>query len=126
VNGKPLELSSSLAETLLSQLRAEGDDVYRTLRTASLLEQPFGPEPLARLLGGIDATELTEELERLCELRILRIDGLGFRFRYDLVRQVLRHTVSPARSRLTMLRLGDGIADPMPSAIAIGPLDPRS
>ena len=121
-DGKPLELSSSLAETLLAQVRAEGDDVYRTLRTASLLEQPFEPEPLARLLGGLEATELTEELERLCELRILRIEGLGFRFRYDLVRQVLRRTVSPARRRLTRLRLSDGLADRVPPTIAVGPL----
>jgi DNA-binding SARP family transcriptional activator len=124
-SGRPLDLSSSLAETLLAQIRAEGDDVYRTLRTASLLEQPFEPEPLARLLGGADAAELAEELERMCELRILRIDGLGFRFRYDLVRQVLRQTISPARRRLTILRLGDGVADPMPSRIAIGPLHSR-
>jgi DNA-binding SARP family transcriptional activator len=125
-DGKPLELSRSLAETLLAQVRAEGDDVYRTLRTASLLEQPFEPEPLARLLGGVDAAELTEELERLCELRILGIEGLGFRFRYDLVRQVLRQTVSPARRRLMTLRLGDGVADPRPSPVAIGSLHPRS
>ena len=124
-DGKRLELSSSLAETLLAQIRGEGDDVYRTLRTASLLEQPFEPVPLAELLGGIDAAELTEELEGLCELRILRIDGLGFRFRYELVRQVLRQTVSPARRRLTMLRLGYAFADAMPSPTAIGPLQPQ-
>jgi hypothetical protein len=92
------------------------------LRTASLLEQPFDPEPLARLLGGVDTAELTEELERLCELRILRVDGLGFRFRYDLVRQVLRRTVSPARRRLMVRRLGTRVADAMPSPIASGPL----
>ena len=53
-----------------------------------MLEQPFEPEPLADLLD-TDPAELTEELDRLCERRILRIDGLRFRFRYDLVRQVL-------------------------------------
>jgi hypothetical protein len=41
-----------------------------------------------------------EELERLCERRILRVDGLRFRFRYDLVRQVLLDSISPARRRL--------------------------
>ena len=61
------------------------------------LDQPFDPEPLADLLDA-DPTELTEELERLCERRILRIDGLRFRFRYDLVRQVLArdHLPRPA------------------------------
>jgi hypothetical protein len=47
---------------------------HRVLVAASVLGQPFDPEPLADLLGA-DATELTEELERLCEQRILRIDG---------------------------------------------------
>ena len=69
-----------------------------------MLEQPFEPESLADLLGA-DAAELIEELERLCERRILRIDGLRFRFRYDLVRQVLLASISPARQRLLQRRL---------------------
>ena len=69
-----------------------------------MLEQPFEPEPLADLLG-VDAAELIEELERLCERRILRIDGLRFRFRNDLVRQVLLESISPARQRLLRQRL---------------------
>ena len=76
-----------------------GAHAYRLLTAASVLEQPFEPEPLAELLDA-DPTELTEELERLCERRILRIDGLRFRFRYQLVREVLRETISPARRRL--------------------------
>ena len=56
-------------------------------------------EPLAALLG-VGAAELVEELERLCERRILRVDGPAFRFRYGLVRDVLRATLSPARERL--------------------------
>ena len=71
-----------------------------------MLDQPFEPEPLADLLG-IDAAELIEELERLCEQRILRIDGLRFRFRYDLVREVLLESVSPARRRLLRQRFDD-------------------
>jgi hypothetical protein len=69
-----------------------------------VLEQPFEPEPLAGLLGA-DAAELTEELERLCERRVLRVDGLGFRFRYQLVREVLLNSLSPARRRLLRDRL---------------------
>ena len=74
------------------------------LCAASMLDQPFEPEPLADLLG-VDPAELTEELERLCERRILRVDGLGFRFRYELVRRVLRESISPARRRLLLQRL---------------------
>jgi DNA-binding SARP family transcriptional activator len=98
--------SCTLAEALLAQCRAEGPFGYRVLGAASVLDQPFEPEPLADLLG-IDAAELIEELERLCEQRILRIDGLRFRFRYDLVREVLLESVSPARRRLLRQRFDD-------------------
>ena len=69
-----------------------------------MLEQPFESEPLATLLR-VDEVELVEELERLCERRILRIDGLRFRFRYQLVREVLLDSLSPARQRLLRERL---------------------
>ncbi len=103
-SGRSATPSRTLAEALLRQCRAEGREAYRILAAASVLEQPFDPEPLADLLD-IDPTALTEELERLCERRILRIDGLRFRFRYDLVRQVLVETISPARRRLLEKRL---------------------
>ncbi|MGH3074196.1 MAG: BTAD domain-containing putative transcriptional regulator, partial [Gaiellales bacterium] len=106
--------SHTLAEALIAQCRAEGAWGYRVLVAASLLEQPVDPEPLAAILGA-DAAEVVEELERLCEQRILRIDGLGFRFRYDLVRQALLGSVSPARQRLLRRRLGHEWAGPTPS-----------
>jgi DNA-binding SARP family transcriptional activator len=103
-NGNRGELSAALAEALLAQCRAEGAWAYRVLLAASVLEQPFEPEPLATLLR-VDEVELVEELERLCERRILRIDGLRFRFRYQLVREVLLDSLSPARQRLLRERL---------------------
>ena len=36
-----------------------------------------------------------------------RRDGLGFRFRYELVRQVLLESISPARRQLLHERLDD-------------------
>jgi DNA-binding SARP family transcriptional activator len=98
------ELSAALAETLLAQCRAEGAWAYRILLAASVLEQPFEPEALAALLR-VDEVELVEELERLCARRILRIDGLRFRFRYQLVGAVLLDSLSPARQRLLRQRL---------------------
>jgi hypothetical protein len=98
------ELSAALAEALLAQCRAEGVWAYRVLLAASVLEQPFEPEPLATLLR-VDEVELVEELERLCARRILRIDGLRFRFRYQLVGAVLLDSLSPARQRLLRERL---------------------
>ena len=98
------ELSAALSEALLAQCRAEGAWAYRVLLAASVLEQPFEPESLASVLR-VDEDELIEELERLCERRILRIDGLRFRFRYQLVREVLLASISPARQRLVRERL---------------------
>jgi DNA-binding SARP family transcriptional activator len=105
-NGRRLELSSSLTDTLLGQLRAEGPGLYRVLSAASLLRQPFEPEPLAAMLE-LEVGELIEHLELLCERRILRIAGSSFGFRYDLVRAVLYHSVSPARRRLLRGRLDE-------------------
>jgi len=103
-NGNRPALSPKLSNALLGQCRAAGAYAYRVLLAASLLEQPFAPETLAALLQA-DATELAEELERLCEHRILRVDGFHFRFRYDLVRKVLLASISPARRRLLQGRL---------------------
>ena len=97
--GGDTTLTSALSETLMARCRAEGPRAYRILVAASALEISFDPEPLAALLD-VDITELVEELERLCERRILRVDGPRFRFRYGLVRDVLQATLSPARKRL--------------------------
>ena len=117
-NGSPTGVSRTLTEALLAQCRAEGAWAYRVLIAASVVDQPFEPEPLADVLGA-DAAELTEELERLCERRILRIEGLGFRFRYDLVRQVLLGSISPARHRLLRQRLAERV-DAFPAGRALG------
>ncbi len=103
-NGHATTPSETLTEALLAQCRAEGDWAYRVLAASSVLEQPFEAEPLADLVGA-EATDLVEELERLCERRILRVDGFRFRFRYDLVREVLLGSISPARQRLLQQRL---------------------
>jgi DNA-binding SARP family transcriptional activator len=98
------ELPATLAETILAGCQSEGAASYRVLLAASTLEQPFDPEPLAALLR-TDAADLTEELERLCQRHILRVDGPRFRFRYGLVREVLLASLSPARRRLLRQQL---------------------
>jgi DNA-binding SARP family transcriptional activator/CheY-like chemotaxis protein len=105
-NGNRSELAAAVAEMLLDQCRAEGAWSHRVLRAASVLEQPFGPESLANLLR-VDAAEVAEDLERLCERGIMRVDGLRFRFRYQLMREVLRARVSPARRHLLRERLDE-------------------
>lgn len=119
-SGDPVQPSKTLTEALLAQCRAEGDWAYRILVAACLLEQPFEPQPMAQLLE-VDAAGLVEELERLCERRILRIDGLRFRFRNNLLRQVLLESISPARQHLLRQRLDSLPAgQPGPSSYAIG------
>ena len=111
-NGHAVPLSQTLADALLAQCRAEGPRAYRVLVAASLVGQPFEPELLADILDA-DPAGLIEELERLCERRILRVDGFRFRFRYDLVRQVVKESTSPARQRLLRTQL-----DTLPASAA--------
>ena len=96
--------SKNLVEALIAQCRAEGLWGCRILTTAALLEQPFDPKSLAALLD-TDPGTLSEELEAFCERRILRVDGLRFRFRYGIVRDVLFESISPARRTLLLERL---------------------
>jgi DNA-binding SARP family transcriptional activator len=98
-NGSRPDLRRSLSELLVARCRAEGAVAFRLVITAATLPQPFEPEVLAALLDA-DPIELIERLEQLCDRRILRVDGLRFRFRYAIMRDVLAATVSPARHRL--------------------------
>ncbi len=107
--GSPGELHATLAETLVARCQSEGTASYRVLLGAAMLEQPFDPAPLAALLR-VDVVELTEELERLCQRRIICLDGVRFRFRYDLVRDALVGSMSPA-GRLILRQRLDTSAD---------------
>ena len=86
--------SPGLSEALLGQCRA----AERTPTACSRRVRARAarrPGNACRFLH-VDATELVEELERLCEHRILRVDGFRFRFRYDLVREVLLASIPRA------------------------------
>jgi DNA-binding SARP family transcriptional activator len=98
-NGSGPDLRSSLSELFIARCRAEGAAAFRILLTAATLPEPVEPELLAALLE-TDSIDLIERLEQLCDRRILRVDGLRFRFRYAIVRDVLAAEVSPARGRL--------------------------
>ena len=98
-SGSDPDLRGSLSELLIARCRAEGAVAFRVLMTASTLAEPFEPEVLAALLE-TDPVLLVERLEQLCDRRILRVEGLRFRFRYAIQRDALRAAVSPARDRL--------------------------
>jgi DNA-binding SARP family transcriptional activator len=98
------DLEQTLGETLLARCRAEGVLAYRLLVWASVLGEAFAPEDLSEVIR-VDSLEVAEELDRLCDRRLLRVAGSGFRFRYGIVRDVLLQTVSPARRRVLHERL---------------------
>jgi DNA-binding SARP family transcriptional activator len=98
-NGSGPDLRGSLSELFIARCRAEGAVALRILLTAAALPEPIEPEVLAALLE-TDPIALIERLEQLCDRRILRVDGLRFRFRYAIVRDVLAAELSPARDRL--------------------------
>jgi DNA-binding SARP family transcriptional activator len=98
-SGANPDLRGSLNELLIARCRSQGAVAFRVLMTAATLSEPFEPEVLAALLG-TDPVALVERLEQLCDRRILRVDGLRFRFRYAIPRDALRAAVSPARDRL--------------------------
>lgn len=96
--------AEALAETLLARCRDCGPFAYRILLTASILDSPFAPEDLADVLD-VDPLALVEQLEELCDLRLLAADGDRFRFRYPLLREALRRSLTPARRRLLHARI---------------------
>jgi hypothetical protein len=93
------ELEQTLSETLLARCRAEGAIACRLLIWASVLGEAFDPDAVSTL-SSVDPLRVTEEFDRLCVRKILCVDGDLFRFRYSIVRDVLLHSVSPARRRV--------------------------
>ncbi|HEY2436964.1 MAG TPA: AAA family ATPase, partial [Solirubrobacteraceae bacterium] len=102
--GSDPDLRGSVSELMLARCRAEGAAAFRILLTVATLPQPFEPELLASLLE-TNPVALVEQLEQLCDRRILCVDGLRFRFRYAIVRDVLGAAVSPARRHLLRERV---------------------
>jgi DNA-binding SARP family transcriptional activator len=96
--------AEALAASLLARCRDCGPFGYRVLLTASILDSPFGPDELADVLG-VDPLQLVEQLEELCDLRLLAPDGDRFRFRYPLLREALQRSLTPARRRLLHARI---------------------
>jgi len=98
------EAADALAQTLLARCRDCGPFAYRVLLSASIIDSPFCPDDLADVLD-VDALALVEQLEELCEQRLLVPDGEGFRFRYPILGEALRRSLTPARRRLLHARI---------------------
>jgi DNA-binding SARP family transcriptional activator len=96
--GDRAQVLASLADVLLARCRAEGPEAYSLLVCASALEPPFDPAALAQGTGqGLE--QVLGHLENLREHRVLEAAGLGYRFRHEIVSEVLRQSLSPALQR---------------------------
>jgi PAS domain-containing protein len=96
--GDRAQVLASLADILLARCRAEGPEAYSLLVCASALDQPFDPAVLAQGTGQ-DPDQVLGRLESLREHRVLEAAGLGYRFRHEMVGEVLRQSLSPALRR---------------------------
>jgi len=97
-NGDRGQILASLASVLLARSRAEGPEAYSLLLCASALDQPFEPRLLAEVAGrGLD--NVLDQLENLREHQVVEAAGLKYRFRYEMMGEVLRQSLSPARLR---------------------------
>jgi DNA-binding SARP family transcriptional activator len=109
--------SLALEDILNSCCRAEGAFTYTLLLAASVLNASFDSDVLAFVVRR-DPDTVIEELERLCDRRILEAEGMSFRFRYPVIADMLRDTLTPARRDL-LERRADDAAQPS-SADAAG------
>lgn len=96
--GDRAQVIASLADTLLARCRAEGPEAYSLLVCASAVDQPFDPAVLAQGTGQ-SPDQVLGHLESLREHGVLEAAGLGYRFRHEMVGEVLRQSLSPAHRR---------------------------
>lgn len=91
--------SAVVHERVLAALRRDGDAVWGVVVACALAGERFGPAEIARLAGR-DVLDVAEVQDRLCELHVLDAVEDSYRFRYPMVRAIVRDSVSAARRRL--------------------------
>jgi len=96
-------VEAATPEDSLDRFRRFGEQLYHLCVVAAIMRGEIRPEPLARLTGR-DEVAVVEDLEKLCDLHVLRIDGDGFAFRNSAIRDLLGSTASPARRQLLQRR----------------------
>ncbi|MDX6564195.1 MAG: hypothetical protein QOD65_4009 [Gaiellales bacterium] len=84
-----------LREWVNARCLAEGEDSYRLLSTACLLEEEFTASRLAGVLC-LATGDVVDVLDRLCHRRLLSHAGGRFRFRTRLMREALADSLSAA------------------------------
>jgi DNA-binding SARP family transcriptional activator len=92
-----------VAERVLSRLGGTGGHTWRVLVACAMTSGDAGPEQVGRL-ARLDPLEVAEIQERLCRERVLAVAGEAYRFRYPLLRDIVRDAVSPGRRGLLQAR----------------------
>ena len=93
-------------------MRGEGEIACRLLSAACLLEESFSASRLAAILD-MTTAEVAEQLDRLCQRRLLSLDDWRFRFRTRLMREAMADSLLPAsRSMLEQRIARDGAPGP--------------
>jgi DNA-binding SARP family transcriptional activator len=92
---EPAGLGPDLCRRLAGYCAELGPEGLAALEAAAALPQPFAVEALAAVLD-VDALELVEDLELMCEAHVLHGTEEGFGFRYDAVRAALEATAAQA------------------------------
>jgi len=102
----------SLSQWVSDRCRAEGDDPYRLLSAACLLEESFSASRLAAVLD-LKTADVADSLDRLCRRRLVVLDDGQFRFRTRSMRDALADSLSPASRTLLEQRIArDGPPGP--------------
>ena len=98
----PDGFTPALRERVITRCWDFGAQSYRLLTVASLLDQPFTPSLLTRLVGASEDT--VEQLDQLVDHGILLDAQEAFRFRHPLVQRILSETFSTARRAQLLAR----------------------
>lgn len=94
----PQEPPAEVRDSILARATTDARR-YKLLQVASVLDEPFTPDDVARL-ADCRATDAAEELEVLCREELLRCVGDSFTFFGSDIKQVLLETLSVPRRRL--------------------------
>lgn len=88
-----------VTERVLASLRSDGETTWEVVVACALAGGTFGPAETARLARQ-GVIEVAQVQDRLCELHVLDAVDDGYRFRYPMVRDIVRNSVSAPRRRL--------------------------
>ena len=107
-HGARAELPASLVESVSARCDELGP-AGAMLRAAAVIGPELDIELLAALLG-LPAVDLLDDAERAATQQLLAVDGGGFRFQHELVREALAASATAGRAALLHRQAGRVLA----------------